>query len=305
MNVLITGGAGFIGSHLAEYLSKEHNVIIYDNFSTGKKRFVSNLNCKIIKSDILNMDELLKAIKNIDICYHLAADPDVRESYKSPLKNFKINLEGSFNVLEACRKNDVSKIVFASSSVIYGRAKIPTPENAEIRPISNYGAAKASFEHYLSSYSDLYNINCVIVRYANIIGPRLTHGIIYDFYNKLKKNRKTLEILGDGFQEKSYLHVKDCIEATIFASRNMEQKFEVYNIGSNETITVKQIADILIDVLGLETVKYKYTGSKQGWPGDIPKMKLSINKLKDKGWIPNHSIEEAIIDSINFLRGID
>jgi len=156
----------------------------------------------------------------------------------------------------------------------------------------------------MMSYSDLYNLNCLIVRYANIIGPRLTHGIIYDFFNKLKKNKENLVILGDGSQEKSYLHIKDCIEVTIFVSKNMKNKFEIYNIGSEEKITVKQIADIVVKEMVLDKVRYTYTGGKKGWPGDIPKMLLSINKIKCMGWSPKYSIIESIIDTINYLRGL-
>jgi UDP-glucose 4-epimerase len=302
MKILVTGGAGFIGSHLAEYHVKNHEVVIFDNFISGKKEFIQNNNIQIIKSDILDKNKLEKAMKEIDICYHLAADPDVKESFNSPLKNFIVNLKGSFNVLEACRKNDVSKLIFTSSSVVYGNAEMPTPETATIKPISNYGAAKASFENYLMSYSNLYNLDCLVLRYANIIGPRLTHGIIYDFYNKLKRNQKKLEILGNGEQEKSYLNVKDCVEATIFATENMEENFEIYNIGSEETISVNQIANIIVKEMNLRDVQYIYTGGKEGWPGDIPKMLLSIEKIKSKGWNPKYSIVKSIKDTLKYLN---
>ena len=302
MRVLVTGGAGFIGSHLVEKLSKKHDVIVYDNFSSGKKEFLKGVKCEVIKGDILNLNKIVKVSKNVDIIYHLAADPDVRKSYFKPVENFEIDARGTLNVLEAARRNDVKKFVFSSSSVVYGIAKMPTPEDAPIKPISNYGAAKASSENYMMSYSNLYGIKCLALRYANIIGPRLTHGIIYDFYNKLKKNPKKLEILGDGTQKKSYLHVKDCVNATVLAAGYLKKSFDVYNIGSEEQITVKEIAKIVSKELGLNP-KFIYKGGKIGWPGDVPKMLLSTKKIKKIGWKPKYSIRDAIVDTLNYLRG--
>lgn len=189
MKVVVTGGAGFIGSHLTEALAKKREVVVFDNFSSGKKDFLEGVNVEIIQGDIRNL-EMKEASKGADIVYHFAADPDVRRSFSEPLQNFRIDFLGTFNVLESCRLNDVKQIVFASSSAVYGDAEVPTPEEAPIAPISNYGAAKAASEFYVSTYSQLYGIKATVLRYANIIGPRLTHGVIYDFYYKLKKNRE-------------------------------------------------------------------------------------------------------------------
>ncbi|MCD6576184.1 MAG: NAD-dependent epimerase/dehydratase family protein [Nanoarchaeota archaeon] len=302
MKILVTGGAGFIGSHLVEKLSKEREVIVYDNFSSGKKEFLDGINCEIIKGSILDLEKLKEAAKDVEIIYHLAADPDVRKSYYEPIKNFEIDAKGTLNVLEAARINDVKKFVFSSSSVVYGIAEIPTPEEAPIKPISNYGAAKASSENYMMSYSNLYGINCLSLRYANIIGPKSTHGIIFDFYHKLLKNPNELEILGDGTQKKSYLHVKDCVDATVFTAEKLNKKYDVFNVGSEEQISVKGIAELIVNELGLSNVKFKFTGGKIGWPGDIPQMLLSIKKLKSLGWAPKYNIKEAIIDTLNYLR---
>ena len=301
MKILVTGGAGFIGSHLVEELAKNNEVVVYDNFSSGKKEFLKNFNGKIIEGDILDLDKLKEATKGVEVIYHLAADPDVRKSYYEPIKNFEIDARGTLNVLEAARQNDVKKFVFSSSSVVYGIAEMPTPEDAPIQPISNYGAAKSSSEMYMRSYSNLYGIKALALRYANIIGPRSTHGIIYDFYNKLKKNPNELEILGDGSQKKSYLHVKDCVNATIFTSEKLNKNFDVFNVGSDEQISVKEITEIIVKEMGLKDVKYKFTGGKIGWPGDIPKMFLSIEKLKEMGWKPTYTTREAIIDTLHYL----
>jgi len=300
--ILVTGGAGFIGSHLVEELSKDSDVIVYDNFSAGRMDFLDGVKCKIVKADILDIKKLKESLVGIDECWHIAADPDVRNSYNIPIKNFEQDCVGTVNVLEACRHNGVKKFVFASSSVVYGFAQMPTPEDAPIVPISNYGAAKAASENYVMSYAHLYGIKGTILRYANIIGPRSTHGICYDFYNKLENNPNELEILGDGTQKKSYLHVKDCVEASIIASKNTKNEFEIFNVGSDSQISVKEITETITDAMRLEDVKYKYGSGNTGWPGDIPQMLLSINKLRKLGWKPKHTIKEAITDTINYLR---
>ncbi len=299
-NILITGGAGFIGSNLSKKLFRENNIIVFDNFSEGKKEYVPD-GCEIIKGDILDSKKITDALKGIDVCYHFAADPRVKESFSSPIENFNQDAAGTLNVLEACRKNNVKTIVFASSSVVYGNAKTPTPETAPILPISNYAAAKAASENYLMSYSSLYGIRSVIIRYANIIGPHSTHGVIFDFFRKLKKNPRELEILGDGKQKKSYLHVSDSADAAIFLEEKAKGNLEIFNVGSEEQITTKEIADIVAENLGLENAKYKYTGGRQGWPGDVPAMLLSIEKLKSLGWKPKISSREAVADAVKFL----
>lgn len=302
MRVVITGGAGFIGSHLAKALVKKGEIIVFDNFSSGRKEFLDAMDVKIVQGDIRNLEEIKKACKEVDAVYHFAADPDVRKSSEEPLENFQIDALGTLNVLEACRLNNVKQIILASSSVVYGNAEIPTPENAPIAPISNYGAAKATSEYYVSTYSQLYGIKAIVLRYANIIGPKLTHGVIHDFYKKLEKNPKELEILGDGNQEKSYLHVDDAVDAILFAVQKTKNNFEVFNVGSEEKITVKKIANLIVSTLGLKNVQYKYTGGKIGWPGDVPIMLLSIEKLKNLGWEPRFKIEKSILHTVEWLK---
>jgi len=303
--ILVTGGAGFIGSHLVEELSKNNEVTVYDNLSEGRMGFLGGIKCKLVKGDILDLKKLTETMKGVEECYHLAADPRVKESYSEPIKNFEYDCVGTVNVLEACRKNNVKNIVFTSSSVVYGIAKMPTPEEAPIKPISNYGAAKASSENYIMSYSHLYGIKGTILRYANIIGPKSTHGICFNFYNKLKNNPNELEILGDGTQCKSYLHVKDCVDASIFAKEHTKGEFDIFNVGSDEQISVKEITNVIVGFMGSKNVKYMYTGGKIGWPGDVPQMLLSINKLKKLGWKPKYTIKESIIDTLNYLKSTD
>lgn len=301
MRILVTGGAGFIGSHLVGELCRENEVVIYDNLSSGRKEF-ANPRARLAVGDILDDKELKRHTGDVEVFFHLAADPDVRRSLSDPLRNFEINVRGTLNALEACRKNDVSTFVFTSSSTVYGNAEnMPTPEDAPIMPVSNYGASKAACENYVMSYSHLYGIKGVILRYANIIGPRLTHGVIYDFYHKLRRDPKRLEILGDGKQKKSYLHVKDCVDATILCAREGKKPFDIFNIGSEEQVTVKEIADIVCEIMGLKGVKYEYTGGRVGWKGDVPVMMLSIEKVKKLGWSPKRGIRESIKDTVRWL----
>ena len=301
MRFVVTGGAGFIGSHLSDVLVKKGDVVVFDNFSSGKKDFLRDMRVDIIQGDIRNLSEIREACKDVDMVYHYAADPDVRRSFSKPLENFAMDALGTVNVLEACRLNDVKQIVFASSSVVYGNAEIPTSEEAPVAPVSNYGAAKAASECYVSTYSQLYGIKATVLRYANIIGPRLTHGIIYDFFLKLKKNPKELEILGDGSQEKSYLHVADAVDATLLAALKTK-KWSTFNVGSEETITVRKISRLIVSTLDLKGVRYKYTGGRTGWPGDVPIMLLSIERLKAFGWKPKYSIKGSILDTIEWLK---
>ncbi|MBI5355559.1 MAG: NAD-dependent epimerase/dehydratase family protein [Candidatus Aenigmarchaeota archaeon] len=303
MRVLVTGGAGFIGSHLSEELSKNHDVVALDSLVAGSGNIglLKQRGVKIIKGDVGDAKLAMRALEGIDVCYHFAADPDVRKSTESPLENCRTNILGTLNILQACRKNNVKKFVFASTSAVYGMAKTPTPETAKPDPISFYGVSKAAGEQYAKTFSSIFKMQVIVFRYANIIGPRLTHGIIYDFFNKLGKNGRRLEILGDGRQEKSYLHVKDCVDATLLGSDRTDKMFEILNVGSRETITVKQIADAVVKNMGLHGTDYKFTGGGGGWPGDVTHMLLGTAKIKRLGFAPKFSINEAIADTVGWL----
>ena len=301
--VLVTGGAGFIGSHLVdELLKRGFNVRVIDNLSSGSleniKHNIGNRSFEFIRGDLKNPEDSLKAVKNIEVVFHLAANPEVRVSTTAPEIHFRENVVVTFNLLEACRKvGTVEKFVFASSSTVYGDAKVfPTPENHELRPISVYGASKAACESLICSYAYLYGFKAASLRYANIVGPRLRHGVIYDFLMKLKKNPNVLEVLGDGTQKKSYLYISDTIEATLLVTDKLTEKFETYNVGNEDWITVAEIAEIVSKAAGLKP-KIVFTGGTpdgRGWPGDVKYMLLSIEKIKKLGWKPKHTSREAI-----------
>lgn len=300
----ITGGAGFIGSHLTDYLARKGNVIVYDNLSSGSKDFIAHHlkknNFCFIEGDLLDKNSLSRAIKGSDFVFHLAANPDIQLSVKKPDLDFQQGTLATFNVLEAMRKNSVAKIAFSSSSTVFGEPKIiPTPEDyAPLLPISTYGASKLASEGLIASYCHIYGFQSWIFRFANVIGSRLTHGAIYDFIKKLKKNKKTLEVLGDGRQKKSYIHVKDCVEAMPYCVSKSKEKVNLFNLGTTDRITVGEIAQILLKEMGLSQTKIVFTGGSRGWKGDVPQMLLDITKIKKLGWKPKYNSKEAVIETI-------
>ncbi|MBU1681397.1 NAD-dependent epimerase/dehydratase family protein [Candidatus Micrarchaeota archaeon] len=281
MRVAVIGGAGFIGSHLVDSLVQEsHEVLVIDNLSSGKKENI-NSGATFIEGDIRK--DLSADLQNTDTVFHLAADPDVRFSSKTPEKTFDINVRGTFMLLESCRKADVSRFLFSSSSTVYGDAKTPTPETAPCNPISHYGASKLAGEAYLSTYCSNYGMKGTSLRYANIFGERNNHGVMYDFYNKLKSDPTKLEILGDGKQSKSYLHISDCVSANLIVLEKQEKLYDVFNVGVLEQQTVNDIAQLECQFLGLSP-SITYAGAGQAWKGDVKNMLLDSSKLETLGW---------------------
>lgn len=299
MKVLVTGGAGFIGSFLAEkLLQKGFEVKILDNFSTGTLKNLSHIQdqVEIVRGDIRSPQDLEKAINGVDAVFHFAANPEVRIG--DPGEHFEHNILATYLLLETMRKKNVKDIVFASSSTVYGDAqKLPTPEDSALKPISVYGASKLACESLISSYAHTYGFKGVALRYANVVGPRAIRGVIKDFILKLKANPRELEILGDGTQTKSYIWIDDAVDATILAWEKTKEGFEPYNVGSIDAISVKEVADIVVEVMGLRDVSYRFTGGVmggRGWVGDVKYMHLDIAKLQRMGWSPKYSSREAV-----------
>lgn len=308
-NILITGGAGFIGSHLVDRLVQMgKNVTVFDSMSKGMpeniKKLLEDKKIILIKGDLLKQYDLRRITGDFDYVFHMAANPDVKRD--DPEVHFEENLHATFNMLEFMRKKDIKNILFFSSSVVYGDAKIiPTPEDySPILPISLYGASKIACENLISAYCYSYGFNATILRLANIIGPRSTLSVVVDFVKKLKADPNKMEILGDGTQDKSFLYVDDLIEA-IFTSLDAKERINIFNVGSEDKIKIIDVAKIVAKEMGLDNVLYQCTGGidgGRGWRGDVKFMQLSIEKLKTIGWTPKYSSEEAVRLTVKALK---
>jgi UDP-glucose 4-epimerase len=313
MKVLVTGGAGFIGSHLVDALMvRGDEVCVFDNLSTGSlenvRHWLGSSDFTLIKGDLLSSADLEKLeVKRYSVIFHLAANPEVKIGSTDPSIHFQQNIVATHNLLELVRKAESRPtLVFASSSTVYGEAsRIPTPEDyAPLKPISTYGASKLACEALIAAYAYTYGFNAVIYRLANIVGPRSRHGVIYDFIQKLRRNPRELEVLGDGTQAKSYLHVDDCVEAMLLGLERSSGQVEVFNVGSEDQVDVKTIAKIVAEEMELKDVKLAFTGGVdggRGWKGDVKNMLLDISKLKALGWRPKLNSEQAVREAARSL----
>lgn len=303
----MTGGAGFIGSHLVDSLmTRGFRVRVVDNMSNGSPRnvgcWLNHAGFELSQGDLKDPDVATKSVQGVNAVFHLSANPDVRIGELDPSIHFRENLTVTFNLLEAIRKNETAKyIVFASSSTVYGEPNVfPTPEGyGPLLPISIYGASKLGCESLISSYCHTFNLKATILRFANIVGKRATHGVIIDFIRKLSHNSSELKILGDGRQKKSYLHVTDLVNAFSIVLNNIDKNEspQVYNVGSQDQIDVTRIAEIVCEEMSLHDVKHSLTGGVdggRGWKGDARKMLLSIDGMLGLGWKPRLGSEEAV-----------
>jgi UDP-glucose 4-epimerase len=306
MRTLITGGAGFIGGELCRELSRNgHSLTVLDNLSSGKIGNLRNIretaaDFRFIKGDCKNPRHLRKSLKDVQTVFHFAANPEVRLDRSDPLTCFNENVVATHTLLEQIKDSDVENVVFASSSTVYGEAKIiPTPEDyGPLEPISIYGGSKLSSEALLSAYCHTYDRTAVILRFANIIGPKNEHGVVRDFLEQTKNNPRRLTILGDGHQKKSYLHIDDCVQGIIDATEAAKPGVNVFNVGSEDQVEVLRIAEIVMEEADriVEDFDFREGGrGGSGWNGDVKNMLLDVTKLKSKGWTPRHSSEEAVI----------
>jgi len=300
--ILVTGGAGFIGSHLVDNLVKENEITVIDKLSS-KKKFI-NSKAKFIEKDLLNIKDIIDLFDGIGTVFHIAANTDVKLSSIGTRAQFEQNIVATYNVLEAIRKKDVEKIVFASSSAVYGRASMPTEEDyGPLVPESLYGATKLACEGLISAYCHTFGLKSWIFRFANIVGERSNHGLIPVFIENLRKNPSELEILGDGKQEKSYLYIDECIDQIFFAFKNSHDKVNIFNVGSEDHISVIKIAQLVSDKMRLSP-KFNFTKGELGWKGDIPRMLLSIEKLKGLGYMPKYNSSDSVKKTIDGMLNI-
>jgi len=308
MKYIVTGAAGFIGSNLVDRLINDgHCVLGIDNLSTGRieflKKSLASERFTFLEGDITNKEFLEASFKGWDFVYHLAANADVRFGLNHPYKDIEQNTIGTFNVLEAMRANNIFKIGFSSTGSVYGESsQIPTLENAPF-PIqtSLYGSSKLSGEALITSYCEGYKFEANIFRFVGILGERYTHGHIYDFYQKLKRDPSQLEILGDGKQRKSYLYVQDCVEAMLMAEEKMLDNINIYNLGVDSYCEVMDSVEIICNELKISP-ELRFTGGERGWVGDNPFIFLETSKIRSLGWTPKLSIQEGVIKTINYLR---
>ncbi|MBI88428.1 MAG: UDP-glucose 4-epimerase [Euryarchaeota archaeon] len=298
---LVTGGAGFIGSHLVDYLVESgENVRILDNFSSGRSEFISHhqdsSSVEVVRGDLLDLEAVKASMGGVTTVHHMAANPDIRLGTEVTDTDLKQGTFATYNVLEAMRISSVGRISFASSSVVYGEANImPTPEGyGPLLPISLYGASKLASEALITAWVGTFGAQGFIHRFANIVGPRGTHGVIFDFIHKLKKDPTRLEVLGDGRQEKSYLSAKDCVRSMLHLIDQGDEEINLHNLGTGDTCSVSRIAEIVVEESGLKGVSIEFTGGERGWAGDVPKSYLDVSRLLSTGFEPEGGSEDAI-----------
>ena len=308
--VLLTGGAGFIGSHLGDrLLEMGKEVTVYDNLSSGKveniQHNIGKTGFTFIKADLLDTKALKEAMAGHDLVWHLGANTDIPSGINDTSLDLNNCTIATHNVLETMRHLGIKKLLFTSSSVIYGDIeKMPTAEgDGPILPISLYGAGKLACEAFVSAYCHLFDLQAWMFRFGNVVGFGMGHGVIYDFIHKLRNNPEGMEILGDGTQEKNYFVVEDCIDGMFCAFDNSSKQCDVFNLGSESTVNVTTIARIVVEEMGLKDVRFSYTGGKRGWPGDVPVVKFDLSKIKRLGWKEKHSSADAVRIAARRLLG--
>jgi UDP-glucose 4-epimerase len=301
MKVFVTGGAGYIGSNLVDRLMQHgHHVVVYDNLSSGRKEFVeqhlANERFTLVEADLRDAEKVKEAMRGAELVFHLAANPDVLRGLADPHVDFENGTIITFNVLEAMRHNGVKKIVFSSSGTVYGYTnELKVAEDfGPILPVSLYGANKVAAEALVSGFAHIFGWQAYIFRFANVVGRHQTHGVIYDFINKLHKNPEELVILGDGNQTKHYILVDDVLDAIFFVLERAHETVNYYNIANPSAVSVTQIAQTVAKEMGLHDVKFTYTGGTQGWKGDVPLSFLSAAKINALGWKAKHDSAEAV-----------
>ena len=306
LKYFVAGGAGFIGSHMVHRLLQipGSHVVVYDNFSSGRAwHLPDDPRLNIVRDDLKDLKALTRAIQGSETVFHFASNPDIAKAATQPDIDF---WEGTYltqNLLEAMRVAGVRKLIYASGSGVYGdTGEQPVSEaNTPLLPIYTYGASKLACEALIGSYAYMFGIDGVAFRFANVVGPRQTHGVGYDFVRRLLKNPEHLEILGDGLQSKSYIHVDDVLDALLLLNNKGWSGFDFFNVATQDYITVREIADLVATRIGLANVVYTFTGGSRGWKGDVPVVRFDSSKLRQKGWNNQRTTVQAMTDSIDSM----
>jgi UDP-glucose 4-epimerase len=308
--VLVTGGAGCVGSELcAALVARGDSVVALDNLSSGKIEHVAPLqdrpNFRMVVGDLLDPAALDQVVPGVGIVYHLAANPDIKFMPEAPDRDLRQNTLATHALLEAMRRHHVGRLAFASSSAVYGVSpRQPIPEDQAPRPISLYGATKLACEAMIGAYQHLFGFQCWVFRFANIVGGKSRakgRTVLSDFIAKLRADPRRLEILGDGRQAKSYLAQDECVAAMLFAVEHAREPLNVYNLGGDDTLTVRRIAEMVVEQMGLRGVEFSFTGTEAGWPGDIPRFRLDVTAINRLGWRARRTSEQAIAEAIRAL----
>ena len=306
----VAGGAGFIGGHLVRRLlqAPEAEVVVYDNFSSGRRwhlpALLENARLRIVTGDLRDLDRLKRAMPAAtETVFHLASNPDIARAAREPDIDF---WEGTYltqNLLEAMREHGVRQLVYASGSGVYGdTGETPVREEGiPLRPISTYGASKLACEALIRAYCHMFGMHALAFRFANVVGPRQTHGVAYDFVRNLLRDPEKLTILGDGTQSKSYIHVEDVVEALLHLRGQGMAGFEEYNVATADYLSVTEIARMCAERVGAGEVVFKYTGGDRGWKGDVPVVRFDTSKIQARGWSPRYTSSEAMGRAIDAL----
>ena len=313
MEAFLTGGAGFIGSHLVNRLlnsEKTERVVVYDNFTSGQRSYLQDLandrRLSVIEADLKDAGRVREAMAGCDTIFHLAANPDIARAITQPDIDF---WEGTYltqNVLEAMRQTGAAVMFYTSGSGVYGEdSTVDFPESyGPCIPISTYGASKLASESLIAAYCHMFGLSARVFRFANVVGPRQTHGVGYDFIRRLRTDSRALRILGDGTQKKSYIHIDDVLEAIFIVAANAIKPYEVFNVATDDYITVRQIADLAVVITGLRAneVRYDFAGGDRGWKGDVPIVRFDCAKIKALGWRNRRSSVEALSDAMEAMQ---
>ena len=308
MKILVAGGAGFIGSHLIDLLLKKgHDVVCVDNYFIGTKENIKHLlnnpQFCIYEMDLCDDAKLseISQKNQIEYVFHLAANSDIQASAKNPTVEYNNTYSTTFHLLECMRLHQVKKLFFASTSAVYGEKVdvLLNEETPDLRPISYYGAAKLGAEALISAFCHMNDMHALIFRFPNVIGPRLTHGVIYDFIHRLEADPTYLRILGDGTQCKPYIYVDDLTEAIVRFMDIGKAGMDIYNLGVKGATSVKQIADIICKKMGIYGIPYEYTGGKIGWKGDVPKFCYDLTKIQAAGWKAKYTSDQAVKKTVD------
>ncbi len=306
----VVGGAGFIGSHLVRALlgnERDTHVVVYDSFLSGRIWHLDELEdqreLEIVTGDVKERDLLCAAMSGAEVVYHLASNPDIARAVTEPEIDF---WEGTYltnNVVEAMRINNIKKLIYASGSGVYGDTGTLdiSEEYSPMLPISTYGASKLGCEALICSYCHMFDMDGAALRFANVVGPHQTHGVGYDFVKKLMQNPKELTILGDGSQSKSYIYVSDVINAMRLLEDRMPERFSCYNVATLDYLEVIEIADIVVEEMGLKDVRYIFTGGDRGWKGDVPVVRFDTSRIREFGWSNEYTSREAVSLSVKSI----